>query len=72
MSKFIVFDIHLKLVKQFIHVFIPCLEKYSQSEAKITIDCIFCGMQRVICNGEYVFHSTFPSFLALNSLLGSI
>ena len=28
--------------------------------------CIFYGMQRV------VFHSTFPSFLALNSLLGSI
>ena len=28
--------------------------------------CIFCGMQRV------VFHSTFPSFLARNSLLGSI
>ena len=28
--------------------------------------CIFCGMQRV------VFHSTFPSFLARNSSLGSI
>ena len=28
--------------------------------------CIFCGMQRV------VFHSTFPSLLERNSLLGSI
>ena len=49
--------------------FIPCLEKYSQSEARITLHILRYAtgnMQRV------VFHSTFPSFLPRNSLLGSI
>ena len=49
--------------------FIPCLEKYSQSEARITV------AYSAVCTGNtqrVVFHSTVPSLLARNSLLGSI